>query len=251
MKTPPLRRFYRMTGIARDADGRWRVRLDDKRLASPAGRDFPLPSEALAAAIAAEWAAQGERIRPADLPLMGLAATAIDHLPQKREIVLAELVAYAETDLLRQRAEAPPELVRRQQAAWDPILAWVESRYDVALPAVSGIRPPATSPQTIAHLRRAISAYDDFRLMGLDALTRNLGSLCLALALAEGRIDGPAAIAAAQLEESFQAESWGRDAEAENRRAAESEDIRIVLRFLGLLGEGAKAMADDRGERAE
>ena len=37
---------------------------------------------------------------------------------------MAEVAAYAETDLVCYRTDEPPALARRQAAAWQPLVAW-------------------------------------------------------------------------------------------------------------------------------
>jgi chaperone required for assembly of F1-ATPase len=60
--------------------------------------------------------------------------------------------------------------------------------------------------------------------------------LVIALALLEGHLDAEAAFEASQLDETFQIEAWGEDAEAARRRGAVAEDIQAAARFLDLLG---------------
>ena len=68
----------------RGGDGGWGVALDGKPMRTPGKNELVLPNEALAAAIAAEWEAQREEIRPATMPLFRLAANAIDRIaPQQ------------------------------------------------------------------------------------------------------------------------------------------------------------------------
>ena len=85
--------------------GGWGVALDGKPVRTPAKHELAVPSEALAAAIAAEWDAQREDIRPATMPLTRLAATAIDRTAAQRDLVVAETANYAGTDLVCYRAE--------------------------------------------------------------------------------------------------------------------------------------------------
>ena len=59
----------------------------------------------------------------------------------------------------------------------------------------------------------------------------------IALALAEGRLDADAAFTVSQLDETFQIEAWGEDAEATRRRTLLAEDIRAAARFLELLAD--------------
>ena len=51
----------------------------------------------------------------------------------------------------------------------------------------------------------------------------------------EGRLDAEAAFAASQLDESFQIEAWGEDAEEAQRRAALAADIAAAARLMALL----------------
>ncbi len=72
-------------------------------------------------------------------------------------------------------------------------------------------------------------------LAALHLATAACGSLVIALALVEGRIDAETAFAASQLDESFQIEFWGEDAEQAQRRQALAADIGAAAQFLALL----------------
>ncbi len=84
-------------------------------------------------------------------------------------------------------------------------------------------------------LETAVAAYDTHRLAALHLATAASGSLVVALALVEGRIDAEAAFAAAELDESYEIERWGEDAEQAKRRAGLKEDIALAARFGSLL----------------
>jgi len=227
------RRFYKSVSIAADEAG-WHVYLDGKVLRSPAKRDFALPTRALAEAIAAEWDAQAEKIAPQSMPLMQLAATAIDRVAAERVRVLAETAGYGGSDLVCYRAAAPEDLARRQAESWQPLVAWVAERYDVALAVTTGIVAVAQPEHALARFRQVLEAADHFALTALAAMTGAAGSLVIALALAEGRLTPEQAAAAALLDELYQAEKWGSDPEAEQRRAAIRRDLADALAFLRL-----------------
>jgi chaperone required for assembly of F1-ATPase len=224
------RRFYEAATIA-PAEGGWCILLDGKLLRSPAKRSFALPAEALAAAIAEEWQAQGEKIDPRSMPLMQLAATAIDRVADARDAVVEEIAGYGGSDLVCYRAAEPPALVRRQEALWQPLIAWLAERYDIALNVTTGIVSVEQPPHALATFRRVIEACDLFALTALAAMTGSAGSLVIALALAEGRLSAEEAADAALLDELFQAEKWGSDPEAERRRAAIRADLAAAARF--------------------
>ena len=232
-----MKRVYKQAAI-RLAAGGWGVALDGRAMRTPGRNELVVPSERLAAAIAAEWDSQREEIRPETMPLTRLAATAIDRTSVQRQQVIAETAKYAGTDLVCYRADHPPELAARQQSMWQPLLDWATLRYDAALAVTSGVIPTRQSAASLKAFAGAVAALDDFRLTALHTLTATCGSLVIALALLEGRVDPATAFAASQLDETFQIEAWGEDAEAAARHRALEADIESAARFLSLLGCG-------------
>ena len=229
-----MRRVY-TTVETWPVEGGWGVALDGKPMRTPIKNELVLPSAALASAIAEEWDAQRDEIRPATMPLFRLAATAIDRTAGQRDLVVNEVADYAGTDLLCYRAERPPALAALQHAVWQKLIDWASQRYGATLAVTSGIVPAEQSPATMQAFAAAVAAQDDFRLAALHTLTMACGSLVIALALLEGRLDAEAAFAASQLDETFQIEAWGEDAEAVIRRRNLAADIEAAARFIALL----------------
>jgi len=229
-----VRRVYRQVAAV-EVPGGHAITLDGKRMRTPGRREMLVPTAALAAAIAAEWEAQQEQVRPHTMPLTRLAATALDRTAAQRDKIVAEIASYADTDLVCYRAEHPPALAARQHAAWQPLVEWAEQRFGARLEIVAGVIPKPQPPGALAALASAVAAHDDFRLTALQAATAACGSLVIALALCEGRVDAAEAFAASQLDETFQIEAWGEDAEAAQRRRAIATDIAATARFLALL----------------
>ena len=225
-------RFYRDV-LVEKTDEAYRVLLDGKPIRTPAGAAFDLPSEALAQAIAEEWQAQGENIRPESLPLTRLANTAIDGAA-KRDAFIEQILAFARSDLLCYRATAPQDLVARQAAQWDPLLEWARQRYDAHLRTVAGIGFVEQPPEAIAGLARTLAARDGFALAALAAAATLTGSAIIALGLSEGRCDADEAFAAAQLDELYQAEKWGEDQEALIRSRSKAAELTHIARFFRL-----------------
>jgi chaperone required for assembly of F1-ATPase len=211
------------------------VFLDSKSLATPAKAPLLLPSRGLAEAIAAEWAAQGERLQPASLPLTQLANTAVDRVASNPASVLLDLLAYAAADLLCYRAEQPESLVERQQSRWQPLLDWLALRHDAPLLVHAGIIANPQPEASLAALRRHLSGLSPFALAGLGAATQTAGSLVIALALHEGKIGADEAFELSELDATFQIERWGEDPEATARRQRLRQDLREIQRFMQLL----------------
>lgn len=221
------RRFYK-TASAEPQEAGFAVKLDHRSLKTPAGKPLTLASRALAEGIAAEWEAQLEEIDTGAMPLTRLAFTAIDRGSETRAELAAEFARYAGSDVLCYRAEAPEALIEREAAEWDRWLDWARHEHGIALHTTQGI---SHKPQPSASLERAEARallFDDLGLTGLVAATALLGSAVLALALAEGKIGGEGALDVATLDERFQVEQWGLDAEAAQRTAAHQAEARSL-----------------------
>jgi chaperone required for assembly of F1-ATPase len=233
-----MKRFYTNIAVTEQPDG-FGVTLDGKELRSPARRALALPTRALAEALAAEWAAQGAEIRPDTMRLMALVSTARDLVAERPAAVAAETAKYAATDLLCYRAEYPASLVRRENLLWQPLLDWAALRFDAPLRVTAGIVPIDQPEASLNALRAVLDGLDPFTLAAIADLTACCGSLILALALWEGKLDAAGAYEAALLDESFQNERWGEDAEAAMRQGRLRDDIEAGVRFLALVRSGA------------
>jgi chaperone required for assembly of F1-ATPase len=237
-----MKRLYR-EAIATQIDDGWSIALDGVPARTPADHAIVVPNAALASAIAAEWQAQGDEIRLDSLELTRLAATAIDLVRDRRDVVVDELLKYADTDLLCYRASRPAELVARQEQLWQPLLDWALQRFDADLIVTSDVVPLAQPASGVGALRNALSAYSDMELTALRLATATAGSLVIALALIERRLDSESAFAAAEIDESVQISRWGEDTEQTKRRAALKADLTLAARFAALAWEEPGALA--------
>lgn len=235
MSLPRRRRFWKSAAVKPVAQG-FAVTLDGRELHTPEGAPLVVPTAAFAAAIAAEWDALAAEIDPARLPVTRAANSAIDRVARRREAVVDAIAAYGGSDLLCYRADTPEGLVARQAAGWDPWLQWSARMLGAPLVAVTGVMPQAQPPASLAALRAAVAAEDAFALTALHELVALSGSLVLGLAVARGALDAGEAWDLSQIDETWQAEQWGLDAEAETaaelRRAAfiRARDLLDLLR---------------------
>ena len=226
--------FYAQAAFA-DAEGGFRLTLDGRPANTPARKPLTLPTRALAERIAAEWGAQVEVIDPATMPLTRLVNTAIDGVADRHEAVADDLAAYAGTDLVAYRAGEPERLVQAQGAAWDPVIAWAHDALGVRLILSEGVMHVTQPETTVAALREAIHAMrDPFQLAALHTLTTLTGSLLIGLAVLRGRLTPDEAWAAAHVDETYQADVWGRDEEAEARRALRKVEFEAAATVAGL-----------------
>ena len=216
-----MKRFWKDV-VVEPEDGGWAIRLDGRPVRTPARALLLIPSEILALAIGEEWRSIDGEIDPGAMPLTGLANAAIDRIAPARQAFAGGLARYAEADLACYRSEWPPDLVSRQSQSWDDLLAWARRRYDVDFCTTSGLLHVPQAQATIDRLSQAVAELDDFQLAGLSPLVTTGGSLVAALAVLEQAITPEAAWLAVSIDERWQLEQWGSDAEAaaalENRR---------------------------------
>ncbi len=229
------RRFYSSVA-AFEAEGGFGVALDKRRLRTPVGAPLVAPTRALAEACAAEWEAQGEHIIPASMPVTQLTFAAIDWTADSRAQRAEYAVSYAGTDLCCHRADTPAELVARQAAAWDPLVAWGADALSARLPVVSGVVAANVPAAALDSLRSRAASLDDFRLTALSQAAGLTGSALIGFAMVEGRLDAAEAFAAAALDNLWSLERWGEDAEARSRLDRVRAELDVLAQFIAMIG---------------
>lgn len=238
---PLPKRFY--TSAACEAvEGGYVITLDGKRVRTPQQKLLQCASQQLAAAIAAEWQAQGEQIDTDTMPLTRLLNIALDRVEQDRDALLADMTNYAQTDLLCYRAPmeehalALPSLNQKlrllQLKHFDPILAWADAAYGLAFMVTDGLIPIAQPQTSIDKIAALFAAANSHELAALSLITPILGSALLTLALWKGRLNAEEALAAAHLDEMVHATAWGDDHEVVEKWAAKCRDVKAAAVFL-------------------
>lgn len=228
-----MKRFYRNVTVEQ-AEGGWRVMLDGRAIRTVGGKPQVVPSRALAEAMASEWSDQGEEIDTTAFLFRDMADYAIDAVAARREEAIGAILAYGESDTLCYRADPDEPFHARQRAVWEPVLEAAEHRHEVRFRRVSGIIHRPQPAETLATLRAFVAAQDDFALAALRNLASLAASLVVALAAIEPDADVTALWDAANLEEDWQAELWGKDAEAQARRAKRAAAFAASARFAAL-----------------
>jgi chaperone required for assembly of F1-ATPase len=226
-----VKRFWKAVAV-REEDGGFAILLDDRPVKTPARDPLRVPTEALADAIAEEWRSVGDTIDPHAMPLTGYANAAIDRVAPDRNAFAAGLARYAQSDLTCYRATGPRALVAVQEIAWDALLGWARRRYDVDFVTTQGVTHVAQPPATVEQLGHAVEALDTFHLAGLSPLVTIGGSLVAALAVLEQAVSPEEAWQAVSLDEHWQLEKWGSDAEAEAALANKQRDFLAAADYL-------------------
>ncbi|WP_347303334.1 ATP12 family protein [Croceibacterium sp. TMG7-5b_MA50] len=228
-----MKRFWREATVAQ-GDGGWQVLLDGRPVRTQGGAAQIVPTRALADALAAEWAAQGAEVDTTAFPLRDLTDLAIDRVAPAPAAQVAALLRYAETDTLLYRADPDEPLHRRQLDQWEPLVRAAETRWAVTFDRTSGVIHRPQPAETLTRMEDVLAGQDPFRLAALATMAPLAASLIVALAALDN--NPPADLfAAANLEEDWQAELWGQDAEAARVRSARLGAFTAAAHFAKLL----------------
>jgi chaperone required for assembly of F1-ATPase len=227
------KKFFREAEAVQEGDS-FSVRLDGRGLKTPKKSTLLVPTASLAEAIAAEWNALDAEIDPALLPLTKIANTVIDGVAGMEKELHDDIVRFIGNDLLFYRAGTPRELAARQAAHWDPVLAWAGERFGAAFKVTEGVMPVEQNLLSVAKVASALSDADAMKLAPVHVLTTLTGSALLVIAFLEGRLTADEVWAATHVDELWQEEQWGEDAEALERRAKRRAEFDAAVRFLTL-----------------
>ena len=200
-----MKRFYKDVSVAAEGEGH-AIQLDGRPVKTPQRNALALPTLTLAEAVARE-----------------------------RARIVSRIAAFADSDMLYYRAdEGQQALIDHQTLHWDPLLDWARQRYDVSFHLVYGIRYKAQPAETLERLAEAVEAQDDFAIAAMLSLVGLSGSLIATLALVEQDYDSSTLWPLVNLEELWQEQQWGRDAQAVAARGIKQAEFEAAARFLDL-----------------
>ena len=228
------KRFYNETGVA-PAEGGFTVTLDGRPTRTPGRVPVIVSAEALATAMAEEWAAQGERIDPETMPVVRLVNSAIESGVEKLPAFRDEVVKYAASDLMLYRAETPQELVAEEEAVWDAALVKLARHFGVAFQPTMGIIHQEQPEATLTRVAEAIAEEELLAMTALVSITSLTGSGLLAVGLRAGLFSADEVWAAAHVDEDYNMRLWGAMDEAVLRRGKRRRDFDAAVRVLELV----------------
>lgn len=216
------RRFYQKVGVrARAEEGtgavqHWEVTLDGYPLKTPGTeKPYRLPTRGLALAVALEWDQQVtyKGVEPTYMPITGMATIALDEIIFSRQSTIDRCLRYLATDTVCfcfPDEEEDRKLLRRQQKAWEPLLAWLRDDFGVAIAKPAHLLSTCeNSPETLRKVAIILSEMDAFTLAGTLSLVLDLKSVITALALVFRHVTVEEACQASALEEAHQKAAWG------------------------------------------
>ena len=210
------------------------ILLDDRTAQTPGGKDLVLPTRGLADRISGEWQIQKEFVEPGLMPFTQRANTALDCIGLNRTAAVSALSDYASSDLICYRADGPDLLAQRQRQSWDPIVAWADQLFSTRIQVGSGIMPIAQPRKTLSSFRSLIDELDDFALTAFAEIVALSGSLLIGLAVIHRRLTPNEAWDLSRIDEQWQTEHWGEDAEAHAAALCRCRDFLIACEFAAM-----------------
>lgn len=230
-----MKKFYKQAE-AGTAPGGFVIRLDGKLLKTPMLHNLILPSQKLAEGIAAEWNAQGADLVPSSMPLTQLANTMADKAAGSDRIAMnEEVIRYGSSDLVCYFAAHPADLLKRQEECWLPLLTWMKEDQGIVFETVKGIRYINQPDEAMKKIRGIICGLNAAEFTVVQSVAAITGSVVIALALLNGKIDSGSAYNAACVDEIYQLEKWGEDTLARQRLDKIKQELAVIERFKSAL----------------
>ena len=233
-----MKRFYAnvtLEPIDASEGSMLRLTLDGRSVKTPAKTEVLLTPGPYADVVKAEWEAQGDEIRPHTMPLTRLTNTVIDGVTPRRNDVASDVIAYGNSDLICYWADAPADLVARQEQHWRPVLNWATEYLKANFKTVTGVVAIEQDENAIIVLAVDINKLDNYALAALHEMTTITGSVLISLAVVRGALNAEAAWEAAHLDEAHQTALWGTDDEAAARLEGRKGAFMSAVRALTLL----------------
>ena len=152
-------------------------------------------------------------------------------IAKNRNEVIDRLVQFALTDMLLFWGQNK-ELVNRQEKIWGPILQWAKYEVNTKYIKTQGLEVPTQEEGSDERLKMFLENLSNKELAAFYVAALNMKSVLLAAALVKKHINAQQAFDAAYLEELWQAETWGIEKEAEQRRQEIRKELQEIEDFL-------------------
>lgn len=199
-----MKRFYKEVTCTASDEGVWHILLDGKPVRTPLRHILAPAREGLAVAIADEWRAQGDVIRPDTMPLTQLQTTLQDKHDAERAAWCRDLHAFLETDLLCYVTGDVPDVAAEQARVWTPLRDGFSNWLPCPpLPVTTGLSVSAWPSAAWIALDKRLVASTPETLLIWRTVAGLTGSCVLGAALAHGQMTADAVFQAAQLEELY------------------------------------------------
>ena len=156
----------------------------------------------------------------------------VEDVAQHRTEIIQRLVNFTVTDTLLFRNPDAPELFEKEAEVWDPIVAWVKECLKTDLKTSQNLEVPQANNASLPRLQIFLEGLTDKELVAFYQVSKITKSVLLAATFVRKKINAEETFRAAFLEEIWQAEKWGKDEEAEERRKCIRQELVEVEEFI-------------------
>jgi len=238
-KAASVKRFYENVLVDIEND-QYKVLLDNRVIKTAAGQPLMVRKRRLADAIRDEWSSQVEEIDRPAMTMTNLACGAIDAGAEGAKLARDEMLNYLQTDLLCYRADMPAALVSRQEEVWDPYIGWIESAFGTRPKVTQGIQAIGQPIELINIITSHFDKIEPDILLAMQRVVSIAGSAMLGLALWHSVRSPSEIFEASRVDEAFQIERWGEDAEASARTDGIRNEFLALANYIDLLRDDSE-----------
>ena len=156
----------------------------------------------------------------------------VKDVAQHREEIIERMVNFSLTDTLLFRNPDAVELIEEERKVWDPIVDWAKEKMAVDFKASESLEVPIENNASLPRLQVFLESLSDKELVAFYEVSKITKSVLLAAAFVRGKVNAEDAFRAAFLEEIWQADKWGHEAQADKRRDEIKQELKDVENFL-------------------
>ncbi len=230
-----MKKFWEKVSIKKLSSDSFCIMLDERILKTPLKKELVLPNLNLAQEIVKEWDQDSKNINTESMIFYGLISTSLDKIIYNKNLYINDILDYIDTDLICYRAENPKELVELQKNKWDPIILLIKKYIGTKVQVFQGILPKKQHTDVHNKLNNLINQFNIFEISALHRITNITGSIFLSLCVIKKDISKNELFELSVLDELWQAENWGFDAETSQKRKKISTELNRSIFFLDCL----------------
>lgn len=156
---------------------------------------------------------------------------AVCEIKQHRNDIISKLVQFSKNDSLL-FWDTDAAVAQKQEQLWAPVLQWANRMLNSKYAATDKLEVSEPDGNSLSGLRSFMEGMSDEELAAFYLASMNMKSELLAAALVKGHINADEAYKAAYLEELSQADRWGYDEIAEERRQNMRSELSDIEDFL-------------------
>ena len=151
---------------------------------------------------------------------------------QHRKEIIERMVNFSLTDTLLFRNPDAVDLIEEERKVWDPIVDWAKEKMQADFKTSESLEVPVENNASLPRLQVFLESLSDKELVAFYEVSKITKSVLLAAAFVKGKVNADEAFKAAFLEEIWQADKWGHDEQADNRREIIKQELKDVEDFL-------------------